>query len=466
MKDLICEIGITEKQLEKFINSSQEVILGNIGRELIYDPDFRDFIPIPNFDHSSIESTPVYIYKGEASDNPQNTYIIENIQSERPKAYYVYSDGIKKEVKVRLIGKDIAEPKDEWNLEEVMGKVAIDPFGATTSGELQVTAVTSFGDGPLFISKLIDAEYVTEAIVIKNDLDEFNNSSETIAYGDILCEDWTRSHVTKDFELTAVTLRMLSIAVPTLDYSVVFYKGKDNNYQPDTFVVEDIQTGSPKVFYVDLEGVKREIKNVRFVELSTNELCETVPKDIVVWASVWDYELEHFINSSEMVIRGSSRGSRVPFYDKTTDAFVNGYCYNLYTRPSADFSKNNVLFFKEQANDCPPNTIVVECVQTQHLKAFYIEDDGVKKELEFKIESLERPLVADDFKEPYQWDSFDEIHLFRNQMEEIKNSPQSVVLGHTTLGSVSEGVIGVVLELNPAIFGCYGRYCNTNVYLH
>jgi hypothetical protein len=51
-------------------------------------------------------------------------------------------------------------------------------------------------------------------------------------------------------------------------------------------------------------------------------------------------------------------------------------------------------------------------------------------------------------------------------MEEIKNSPQSVVLGHTTLGSVSEGVIGVVLELNPAIFGCYGRYCNTNVYLH
>lgn len=51
-------------------------------------------------------------------------------------------------------------------------------------------------------------------------------------------------------------------------YNVKFYKGKGVDYQPNTFVVEDVQTEQPKAFYVKVDGSKRDLK----VELSREEV--------------------------------------------------------------------------------------------------------------------------------------------------------------------------------------------------
>jgi len=93
-------------------------------------------------------------------------------------------------------------------------------------------------------------------------------------------------------------------------------------------------------------------------------------------------EFEDFAKSSQSVALGYTEAGLL--FNTYEGLFDN--CFIL--RPAKDDNpkENNVRFYKDKAFEYVPNTYIVENLQTDKPKAFYIEDDGAKRELMLRID--------------------------------------------------------------------------------
>jgi hypothetical protein len=226
-------------------------------------------------------------------------------------------------------------------------------------------------------------------IVYRNEINKFLNSSQVIVAGSINPNPWEGWFCAEDCEEGSRLLYIKGFLLHTLQSNdsaknnVLFFRDKAIDYPSNTFVVENVKTGHPRAFYVKADGSISE-KKIYFYEKPKKLFHGPSVDGEKERVFISEYEIRVFVKSPQTV----SLGSR--FFDSS------GLVYNpfegeltprliLRFQPSSDPDKNNVLFFKGKAVDYKPNTYVVEDVQSEYPKAFYVEEDGAKRELVLRL---------------------------------------------------------------------------------
>ena len=209
---------ISRDEMKEILRSPQSVVNGSIlcsDTKLLYNSVTQEFDVVLDTDFPILQAKPsdsspwtVLFFKGKAFDYPQETYIVEDIQTEHPSVSYVESDGDKR----------------EWSL--------------------------------VFEDQLPNNNNINKIHLFRNQREEIINSTQQVVIGHTylgVIYNATKFKFEYVFDVILTPKRFGSMA-----YAVYLYKGKADSYQGEAFVVEDIQTEQPKAFFVRFDGSKTE----------------------------------------------------------------------------------------------------------------------------------------------------------------------------------------------------------------